>query len=85
MTAERGDLTRAELAAELGFWPASTEPEAVAGHRREAAADAVSHAEYLRQYGPNGYRRNQYRHVAERRRQEAVEAAGRIAVADLYE
>ena len=77
--------TRAELAAELGFWPASTDPESVERHRREATADAVSHAEYLRQYGPTGYRRNQYRHLIEEKRRDDVEAAGRAAVADLYE
>ena len=76
---------RARLNDELGFYPAGTDPESVARHRREAAADAESHAEWLRQYGPDGYRRNQYRHLVERKRQEAVEAAGRAAVADLYE
>ena len=64
---------------------AFTDPESVERYRREAAADSASHAEYLRQYGPNGYRRNQYRHLSEQKRQEAVEAAGRAAVADLYE
>lgn len=44
--------TRAELAAELGYWPASTDPESVERHRRQAAA---------------------------------ANAAGRAAVADLYE
>lgn len=83
MTGE--DPTRAELAAQLGYWPASTDPASVARHRREAAADAASHAEYLQQFGPNGYRRNQYRHVMEEKRRDAVEAAGRAAVADLYE
>ena len=82
--AAKTDL-RARLNDELGFYPASTDPESVARHRREAAADAESHAQYLRQYGPNGYRRNQYRHMVERKHQEAVEAAGRAAVADLYE
>ena len=75
---------RARLNEELGFYPAGTDPESVARHRREAAADAASHAEWLRQYGPDGYRRNQYRHLVERKRQEAVEAAGRAAVADPY-
>ena len=79
------NVTRADLYAELGYWPASTDPESVEHHRRDAAADAASHAEYLRQYGPDGYRRNQYRHLTERKRQEATEAAGRAAVADLYE
>lgn len=77
--------TRAALNEELGFYPACTEPESVARHRREGAAGSASHAEYLRQYGPNGYRRNQYRHAVEQKRQDAVEAAGRAAVADLYE
>lgn len=75
---------RAALNKELGFWPSSTDRESVAHHRREVAADAEAHAEWLRQYGPDGYRRNQYRHMAERKRREAVEAAGRAAVADLH-
>ena len=79
------NVTRADLAAELGYWPASTDPESVARHRRDAAAESASHAEYLRQYGPNGYRRNQYRHLSEQKRRDAVEAAGRAAVADLCE
>lgn len=83
MTADQP--TRAALAAELGYWPANTDPESVERHRRNAAADAASHAEYLRQYGPTGYRRNQYRHLMEEKRRDAVEAAGRAAVADLYE
>ena len=76
---------RARLNEELGFYPVNIDPESVACHRREAAAHAESHAEYLRQYGPDGYRRNQYRHMVERKHQEAVEAAGRAAVADQYE
>ena len=83
MTAEQP--TRAALAAELGYWPASTDPASVARHRRDAAADTASYAEYLRQFGPTGYRRNQYRHLMEEKRRDAVEAAGRAAVADLYE
>ena len=72
---------RAALKWELGFYPASIDAESVARHRLKAA----SHAEWLRQYGPDGYRRNQYRHLVERKRQEAVEAAVRAAVSDLYE
>lgn len=75
--------TRAALSKELGFYPAGTDPDSVARHRREAAADAAAHAEWLRLFGPDGYRRNQYRHSVEQKRQEAVEAAGRAAVADL--
>ena len=75
---------RARLNGELGFYPAGPDPGSVACHRREAAADAESHAEWLRQYGPDGYRRNQYGHMVERKHQEAVEAAGRADVADLY-
>lgn len=77
--------SRAALNDELGFYPADNDPDSVARHRREAAQAEADHAEYLRQYGPNGYRRNQYRHIVERKRQEAAEAAGRAAVADLYE
>lgn len=81
MTADETATLRAALNDELGFYPASTDPKSVARHRRESAADAEYHAEYLRQYGPNGYRRNQYRHLLDRKRQEAVEVAGRPAVA----
>lgn len=85
MTADETATLRAVLNDELGFYPAKLDDESVACHRRAAAADAESHADYLRQYGPDGYRRNQYRHLVERKRQEAVEAAGRAVVADLYE
>ena len=79
MTDDEAQL-RAVLAQELGFWPASVDPESVERYRREAAADAES----VKRFADKS-RRNQYRHVAERKRQEAVEAAGRAAVADLYE
>ncbi len=71
---------RAALAQELGFWPASTDPESVERYRREAA----DYAKYVTRLADSS-RRNQYRHVAELKRQEAVEAAGRAAVSDLYE
>ena len=80
MTDSDEDRLRAALALELGFWPASTDPESVERYRREAAADVES----VKRFADKS-RRNQYRHVAELKRQEAVEAAGRAAVADLYE
>jgi hypothetical protein len=79
MTDDEAQL-RAALAQELGFWPARVDPESVERYRREAAADVES----VKRFADKS-RRNQYRHVAELKRQEAVEAAGRAAVADLYE
>ena len=68
---------RAELAAELGYYPATLDPEDIERHRRlNAALDAAPSRERI------GLR---YRHLSELRRQRDVEAAGRAAVADLYE
>jgi hypothetical protein len=68
---------RAELAKELGYFPATLDPEDIERHRRlNAALDAAPSRERI------GLR---YRHLSELRRQRDVEAAGRAAVADLYE
>ena len=85
MTSQERARLRAQLNEELGFFPASVDPESVDRHRREAARSDVDHEAYLREYGPSGYKRNRWRHLIEQKRQEAVEAAGRAAVADLYE
>ena len=82
--ADEAASLRAAPAEELGFHPASTKPETVDRHRRGAARAESDHAEYLSQYGPSGHRRN-YRDAVEKKRQEAAEADGCAAVADLYE
>ena len=76
---------RARLNDELGFYPAKLDDESIAAYRREAAEDRERHARYLRKYGPGGSHVNQFRHLVDRKRHEAAEAAGRVAVADLYE
>lgn len=70
-------LLRAELAAELGWYPASLAPEDIDRHRRlNAAADRAPSLERIGR---------KYVHLAEEKRQRAAEAAGRAAVADLDE
>jgi hypothetical protein len=64
---------------------ASVDPDSVARHRRETAESEADYAAYLLEYGPNGYKRNRWRHLTEKKRQMEVEAAGRATVADLYE
>jgi hypothetical protein len=80
-----GASRRAQLNEELGFFPASVDPESAARHRREAAQSDADYAAYLLEYGPNGHKRNRWRHLTEKKRQMEVEAAGRATVADLYE
>jgi hypothetical protein len=64
---------RAELAAELGWYPADLDDESVARHRA-AARKRTDHDPAKR-----------WAHLVELARQREVEAAGRAAVADLYE
>ena len=59
---ERARL-RAQLNEELGFFPASVDPESAARHRRETAESDADYAAYLLEYGPNGYKRNRWRHL----------------------
>ncbi|MEW2484084.1 hypothetical protein AB0876_31310 [Mycobacterium sp. NPDC049093] len=68
---------RAELAAELGFYPASLDPAVIERHRRlNAALDAAPTIERIAR---------KYAHLREERRQAEVEQRGRRQVADLYE
>ena len=68
---------RAEVAKELGYFPATLDPEDIERHRRlNAALDAAPSRERI------GLR---YRHLDELRRQRDVEQRGREEVADLYE
>lgn len=67
---------RADLARELGYWPATTTPADIERHRRlNAALDAAPTREQISR---------RYAHLAEERRRSEVEARGRAEVADLY-
>jgi hypothetical protein len=67
---------RAELAKELGYFPATLNPADIEEHRRlNAALDAAPTPERLAL---------RYRHLSEERRQREVERRGREDVADLY-
>ncbi|MGO4445072.1 hypothetical protein AB4Z42_17105 [Mycobacterium sp. 2YAF39] len=71
------DEDRAELAAELGFYPATLDPVDIERHRRlNAAADSAQGQERIGQ---------KYLHLREQKRRDEVEADGRVEVADLYE
>ena len=73
-SSEHDKRLRAELAAELGWYPADFDDESIARHRADAARKRTDHDPALK-----------YRHLTELARQREVEAAGRAAVADLYE
>jgi hypothetical protein len=76
-TNEHDKRLRAELAAELGYSPATLDPEDIERHRRlNAALDAAPSRERI------GLR---YAHLSELSRQREVERHGREEVADLYE
>jgi hypothetical protein len=65
---------RAELAAELGWYPASLDDESIARHRADAARKKTDRDPAMK-----------WAHLAQLRHQRDVEAAGRAGVADLYE
>ena len=65
---------RAELAAELGWYPADLDDESIARHRADAARKATDRDAAKR-----------WAHLTERARQRDVEQRGREEVADLYE
>ena len=65
---------RAELAAELGWYPADLDDESVARHRANAARTKTDRDPA-----------KQWAHLTEWARQRDVEAKGRAEVADLYE
>ncbi|UUO01387.1 hypothetical protein M4D79_23260 [Mycolicibacterium novocastrense] len=74
---ERDRLLRAELAAELGFYPARLALEDVEALRRQYQdADRAPSLERVHA---------KYGHLREAKRRAEAEAAGRDAVADLYE
>ncbi|OBG87853.1 hypothetical protein H8Z59_20285 [Mycolicibacterium fortuitum] len=68
---------RAELAAELGFYPATLDPADIDRHRRlNAALDAAPTIERIAR---------KYAHLREERRRAEIEQRGRRQIADLYE
>lgn len=73
-TSEHDKRLRAELAAELGWYPADLDDESIARHRANAARTRTDRDPA-----------KQWAHLTERARQRDVAAAGRAAVADLYE
>lgn len=76
-SSERDRRLRAELADELGWYPADLDDESVAEHRRLAASpDTAPSMEHIAR---------KYAHLRQEKRQRDVEAAGRAAVADLYD
>ncbi|SCX15190.1 hypothetical protein [Mycolicibacterium fluoranthenivorans] len=68
---------RADLAAELGFYPATLDPADIERHRRANESDKCR---------PGlGEIRQRYAWHREEKRRRAVEAEGRASVADLYD
>ena len=73
-TNEHDKCLRAELAAELGWYPADLDDESIACHRADAASKKTDRDPAKK-----------WVHLTELARQRDVEAAGRAAVAGLYE
>ena len=73
-TSDHDKRLRAELAAELGWYPADLDDESIARHRANAARARTDHDPAKR-----------WAHLIERARQRDVEAKGRAEVADVYE
>ena len=60
---------RARLNEELGFYPASLDPESIAEYRRKAGDEDERFRRYLKKYGgPGGSHVNQFRHLRGGRR-----------------
>jgi hypothetical protein len=76
-SSEQDRRRRAEVAAELGFYPASLAPEDIDRHRRlNAALDRAPSLERVER---------KFTHLREEKRRAEVEERGRREVADLYE
>jgi hypothetical protein len=74
---EEDKRQRAELAQELGFYPASLAPADVDRHRRlNAALDRALTLDRIHR---------KFAHLREAKRRAEVEASGRAEVSDLYE
>jgi len=77
-TTEPDKRLHAELAADLGYYPASLAPEDVARYRAQVA-ERKARAEAGERDGwePGGYRQHKWDHLKEARRQAEVEASCR--------
>ena len=74
---EQDKRLRAELAQELGFYPASLDPAAIDRHRRlNAALDRALTLDRINR---------KFAHLREEKRQHEAESRGRVEVADVYE
>ena len=86
VSSEQDKRLRAELAEELGFYPASLAPEDVAKYRNQIAERRAREESGERDgWGQGGYRWRQWDHLKEERRRTEIERQGRASVADLYE
>jgi hypothetical protein len=74
---EQDKRLRAELAQELGFYPASRDPADIERHRRLNAA--------LDKAPPMDRIHRKFAHLREADRRASVEPRGRVQVADLFE
>ena len=76
-SSEQDKRLRAELAQELGFYPASLDPADIERHRRlNAAFDRALTLDRIHR---------KFSHLREEERRAYVEARGRAQAADLYE
>ena len=74
---EQDKRRRAELAQELGFYPASLDPTHIDRHRRlNAALDRAPTLDRIHR---------KFAHLREADRRASVEPRGRVQVADLFE
>ena len=74
---EQDKRRRAELAQELGFYPASLDPADIDRHRRlNAALDKAPTMDVIHRM---------FAHLREADRRASVEPRGRVQVADLFE
>jgi hypothetical protein len=86
LSREENKRLRAELAAGLGYYPASLAAEDVARYREHIAErKAREDAGERDGWGPGGYSWRQWDHFRENKRRAEVEAQRRAEVADLYE
>ena len=73
-TSDHDKRLRAELAAELGWYPVDLDDESIARHRADAARKKTDRDPAKK-----------WAHLTELARQREVETKGRAEVADLYE
>jgi hypothetical protein len=66
MTSNEDANLRAELAAELGFYPACVNPDSLARHRLLSSEADANHQAYEREYGPGGRKRHRWEHLKRR-------------------